>query len=196
MLEGTVVGKRAVVAAAVVLASLVVLSGCGGDVTPLPVTPPTSRLLPHGAPVVAAPLDFTAFYNESCLALTPEQRSELGLTEGHPEARRPGAECTYAVVGEDGDHLVDIWFAKTGLVDEYEANAAGVYRRWGPRDFDGYPGVVLDGELKGTRAVIGLSDTTTVHVWCRDQAARPDAGACGLVARIAPAVLATVRAAQ
>ncbi|UVS77509.1 hypothetical protein Actkin_01220 [Actinokineospora sp. UTMC 2448] len=91
---------------------------------------------------------------------------------------------------------MDIRFANTGLVKEYEANAAGAYERWEPMEFDGYPAVVHDGELRDCHAVVGLSDTTTVHIWYRDQLVRPEVDTCGPVTRIAPAVLATIRATQ
>jgi hypothetical protein len=136
--------------AALLGASLLVLTACTGDNTtgtPTPASPtPTSAALPDGVPPVPAPLNPATIQAAPCSPITPEQVASLGMpqkdTEVHPDDT--GA-CSWGfVTGGKPASFSGSLLMNIGLQGLYSRHQMGGLTKFEPFTTAGYPGVVYD----------------------------------------------------
>jgi hypothetical protein len=194
------------VKAIVALSLAVLLGGCSTDVTGNP-TALSSSTSPTGvvggeAPKVAQPLDVSRFEKEPCVALTPAQLTQFGITR--PPKPMPedalGPSCTWNGLDEGGVTVGARLLVSGSLAALYEKHAQGGLPFFQPvADISGYPGVLtdlLDAQPQGKcSAEIAVSDDRLYSVQVTISRSSKDyADPCPVVQKAAEMAVSTMKA--
>jgi len=126
---------------------------------------PGEDLPTDGAPTVPDPLDTTAFQQDPCRALTPDQSQELNVgSSGEPYEEVLGNGCEWRNTESKGrTKLAFLDRDPRGLSALYRANKAGKWAYFEELPpIEGYPaivrGIVDDRDRGSCTVVVGVSD--------------------------------------
>jgi hypothetical protein len=162
--------RCAVAGMAVVLAALVAgcVSAVAGSPTPNATQPTTASETSGGAapserlsPPVENPKDLRGI--DPCDLLTPDQKTELGLTRPVTRDTSPWGEDTCDL----GGSVVGIGFSPDttlgeGLDQAYRSK--NTFDNFEPSEVDGYPAVRVDFTTQSCGLFVGVSDEQTLHM--------------------------------